>query len=64
MNVTDKEALAGAITGLLDNPLMAHALGEKGFKRVQAHFTWKRAAERMVEVYREAMHADGRFLEN
>lgn len=56
-----KEALAGAITGLLDNPLMAHALGEKGFKRVQAHFTWKRAAEKTVEAYREAIRDHRRF---
>ena len=32
----DHEALAAAITGLLDDPERATALGEKGFKRVQA----------------------------
>ncbi len=56
-----KEALAGAITGLLDDPGRAHALGEKGFKRVQAHFTWKRAAEKTVEAYREAIRDHRRF---
>jgi MMP alpha-(1->4)-mannosyltransferase len=34
---------------------LAHGLGEKGFKRVQAHFTWTRAAEKTVEAYREAI---------
>ncbi len=50
-----KESLARAIVGLLDHPPLAHGLGEKGFKRVQAHFTWKRAAEKTVEAYREAI---------
>ncbi|MGW8320195.1 MAG: glycosyltransferase family 4 protein [Thermodesulfobacteriota bacterium] len=60
----DSQALAGAIVSLLDDPGRRHQLGEAGYRRVHEHFTWKRAAERMVEVYREAMHANGRFLEN
>jgi glycosyltransferase involved in cell wall biosynthesis len=50
-----KEPLATAIVRLLDNPPLAHEFGEKGFKRVQTHFTWKRAAEKTVEAYREAI---------
>ncbi len=60
----DSHALADGIVSLLDDPERRDRLGEAGFRRVHAHFTWKRAAERMVEVYREAMDANGRFLED
>jgi glycosyltransferase involved in cell wall biosynthesis len=60
----DAEALEHAIVSLLDDSERRHRLGEEGFRRVHEHFTWKRAAERMVAVYREAMNANGRFLEN
>jgi glycosyltransferase involved in cell wall biosynthesis len=50
-----REALAGAMIRLLDDPQLARGLGEKGLKRVQAHFTWKRSAEKTVEAYREAI---------
>jgi glycosyltransferase involved in cell wall biosynthesis len=50
-----RDALAGAIIRLLDDPQLAHGLGDKGFKRVQAHFTWKQTAEKTVEAYREAI---------
>jgi glycosyltransferase involved in cell wall biosynthesis len=56
-----REPLARAMMGLLDNPQLAHDLGEKGFKRVQAHITWKRAAEKTVEAYREAICDHRRF---
>ena len=52
----DPEALRKAIVALLDNSQRARTLGKAGFKRVQAHFTWKRAAEKTAEVYREAIH--------
>ncbi|MCP4667213.1 MAG: glycosyltransferase family 4 protein [Deltaproteobacteria bacterium] len=51
----DPEALSRAIIALLDNPQRARNLGEAGFKRVHAHFTWKKAAEKTVEVYRETI---------
>ena len=60
----DSQALAGAIVSLLDDPEKRHRLGEQGYHRVHEHFTWKRAAERMVAVYREAMNANGRFLQD
>ncbi len=60
----DSRALADGIVSLLDDPERRNRLGEEGFRRVHEHFTWERAAERMVQVYREAMNANGRFLEN
>ena len=55
----DFQALAGAIVSLLDDPERRQRLGEEGYRRVHEHFTWKRAADRMVEIYREAMNAHG-----
>ena len=60
----DAKAMEHAIVSLLDDPERRHRLGEDGYQRVHEHFTWKRAAERMVAVYREAMNANGRFLED
>jgi glycosyltransferase involved in cell wall biosynthesis len=57
----DHRALADAITDLLDNPEKAAALGEDGYKRVQAHFTWAKAAEKTVAAYREVIRDHGRF---
>ena len=51
----DHQALAKAITTLLDNPDRAKELGRAGYKRIQKHFTWKRAAEKSVDVYREVI---------
>ncbi len=52
---SDHEALSRAITDLLDNPVKAKELGVAGYKRVQEFFTWKKAAEKTVDVYREAI---------
>lgn len=51
----DGEALAAGIAGLLDNPERAVAIGKAGRQRVLSQFTWRRAAERTVDVYREAL---------
>lgn len=50
------DALARAIREVIGNPGMAARLGRAGFERVQARFTWKRAAQRTVAVYREVIH--------
>lgn len=52
----DHHALAAAIRDLLDNTGKASALGSMGFRRIQKHFTWKRAAEKTVDAYREVIH--------
>jgi glycosyltransferase involved in cell wall biosynthesis len=56
----DGAALARAIETLLDDPQRRVAMGEAGRRRVLDHFTWKRAAERTVEVYREAIEEQRR----
>jgi len=57
----DSEALAKAITELLDNPERAKKLGQEGYQRVHNLFTWKRAAEKTVEAYRETIGDHGRL---
>ncbi|MDH5671537.1 MAG: glycosyltransferase family 4 protein [Myxococcales bacterium] len=51
----DGKALARAIATLLDDPERGRRMGKAGRERVLEHFTWRRAAERTVEVYREAL---------
>jgi glycosyltransferase involved in cell wall biosynthesis len=51
----DSAALAAAIDELLDQPERRAAMGRAGRARVLEHFTWRRAAERTVATYREAI---------
>lgn len=55
------KALAQAIINLLDNPEKAESLGKAGYKRVMNHFTWKDAAEKTVEAYRETIRDYSQF---
>ncbi len=48
-------ALAGAIRELLNNPLRAKELGMAGYRRVQKHFSWEKAAQKTVAAYREVI---------
>ena len=57
----DSAALAGAIHELLGNPKKAKKLGLAGYRRVQEHFTWKRAAEKTVAAYREVLDGHRRI---
>lgn len=50
----DGEALAAAIARALDDQTLRDRLGQAGRERVVERFTWRAAAERTVEVYREA----------
>jgi len=43
--------LVDNIRYLIDNPKVAEQIGQKGFKRVHQEFTWKNAAEKVIEVY-------------
>ena len=52
----DHLALARAITDMLDSPERANELGRRGYQRVQRHFTWRRAAEKTVDAYRETIN--------
>jgi glycosyltransferase involved in cell wall biosynthesis len=53
----DKEALERAIISLLDNPEKRERLGRLGLERVKSSFTWKHAAQKTVDVYRETIDA-------
>jgi glycosyltransferase involved in cell wall biosynthesis len=57
----DAKALAGAITYLLNAPDERKKYAQAGLHRVNAVFSWKKAAEEVVEVYREAMNGYRRF---
>ena len=59
----DSEALALAITELLDNPDRARELGEAGHKRVHTHFTWEKAARKTVAAYTEVIDDYSRLSE-
>lgn len=51
----DSRALAEAMAYLYDHPRAAADLGRRGYRRVRRHFTWEKAAEATVQVYREAI---------
>ncbi len=51
----DADALAGAIRRLLREPGLARRLGKAGHRRIHCNFTWRRAAEATLAVYREAV---------
>jgi glycosyltransferase involved in cell wall biosynthesis len=57
----DKSALRDAIVALLDDPERRRRLGEAGLARVKNSLTWRHAALKTVEVYREAMDAHRRL---
>ena len=48
-------SLARALGELLDAPERRQAMGLAGRRRVQEQFSWRRAAERIVDVYREVL---------
>ena len=56
----DADALRQAIVALLDDPERQKELGEAGLDRVRKSLTWRHAAEKTVQVYREAMDAHSR----
>lgn len=51
----DAAALARGIAAVLDAPERREPMGAAGRLRVVSLFTWRRAAERTVDVYREAI---------
>jgi len=57
----DPMALVRAIREVLEHPRRAAELGMAGYQRVQAHFTWQKAAEKTVDAYREVIHDYRRF---
>jgi glycosyltransferase involved in cell wall biosynthesis len=49
-------ALTKAITDVLNNPELAKKLSVAGYNQVQNHLTWTAAAQKTVDVYRQAIH--------
>jgi glycosyltransferase involved in cell wall biosynthesis len=52
----DADALARALFSVLDHPAYARRLSEAGYRRVQNHLTWQRAAEKTVSAYYQVIH--------
>ncbi len=53
----DEAALARALRGALADQARARRMGEAGRRRVEAHFSWDRIAERTLAVYADAIAA-------
>jgi glycogen synthase len=53
----DEAALARALRDALADPARAWRMGEAGRRRVEAHFSWNRIADRTLAVYRDAIAA-------
>lgn len=52
----DTPALTRAILDVFNNPALAEKLSVAGYNRVQNHLTWTAAAQKTVDVYRQAIH--------
>ncbi len=51
----DAEELAGALDTLAENQELREALGRRAREWVRAEFSWERAAERYLQVFREVL---------
>jgi len=51
----DPGEMADALEALFNDDSRRHALGEAGRRRIETSYTWRRVAESMVEVYRDAI---------
>lgn len=57
----NSEALFSAVLDLLNHPKKAAAIGQAGYHRVKAQFTWRKAAIKTVAAYKEVLRDYGRF---
>jgi glycosyltransferase involved in cell wall biosynthesis len=57
----DAAALSQAITFLFNNPDQRDKYAKAGLIRVNSVFSWAKAAQEVVEVYREAINGNRRF---
>jgi len=53
----DAAGLGRALREALADPEQGRRMGEAGRRRVEAHFSWDRIAERTMTVYHEAIHS-------
>jgi glycogen synthase len=56
----DPAELGGALRHALDDPERARRMGEAGRRRVEAHFSWDRIADRTLAVYWDAIETHRR----
>lgn len=59
VNPYDPKDIAWGINCILDDPKRARQLGKNGRQRVLREFTWRRVAERTVEVYQKVLEESG-----
>lgn len=52
----DPQALANAITKILENPKLAKKMGEKGYKKVKENFTWDISTKKMNKLVLEVLN--------
>jgi glycosyltransferase involved in cell wall biosynthesis len=57
----DASALAEAITYLFNNPDARKKYAKAGLERVNSVFSWPKAAQEVVDIYREAIDGHRRF---
>ena len=57
----DAAALSKAITYLFDNPAERKRYSQAGMERVNSVFSWNKAAQEVVEIYREAIDGHRRL---
>jgi glycosyltransferase involved in cell wall biosynthesis len=60
----ETQPLVQALLQLLENPSMAQKLGLAGQKRVKERFTWRKAAQLTVKVYRKMLRDNHRLQKN
>ncbi|MEM3586582.1 MAG: glycosyltransferase family 4 protein [Candidatus Jordarchaeaceae archaeon] len=53
----DWKAMAKAVERILTNSELRDSMGKRGRERVEKLFTWRKAAEKVMEIYREVIDA-------
>ncbi|MEM2145626.1 MAG: glycosyltransferase family 4 protein, partial [Candidatus Jordarchaeaceae archaeon] len=54
----DWRAMAKAVEKILKNKELRENMGKRGRERVEKLFTWKKAAEKVMEIYRDVINAN------
>jgi glycosyltransferase involved in cell wall biosynthesis len=55
---SDPQAIAAAIDRLVADPALRRAMGERARRAAVEHYNWRTEGERLLQVYREVLHAD------
>ena len=57
----DPASIAGAICRLLEDPPLARATGAAGAAKVEQHYRWSSAADRLSQLYADLVHRNASF---